>query len=79
MNPVKEKISCIIWEPSTSEWKGADLSMLEISNYITSNAEKTSIPIGYFYVGVLFSILVASKFSHNLFFYIPRFTAEFHS
>ncbi len=63
MNAVKEKISCIIWDPITSEWKGADLSMLDISNYIISNAEKTTMSVSYFYVGIIFSILVSSKFS----------------
>lgn len=53
---VKERISCIIWHKN--EWKGVDLSMLEISNCIIMNVKKASLPVDYFYVGIIFSILI---------------------
>lgn len=59
LNAVKEKISCLIWE---NEWKGADLSMLEISSYIIENADKTTLSTDYFYLGCFFSILISRKF-----------------
>lgn len=54
---VKDKISCLIWQGN--EWHGADLSMLEISQYITNNVEKTPLTIDYFYIGMIFSFLIA--------------------
>ncbi len=56
LNHVKEKISCFIWQ---NEWKGADLSMLEISNYIIENADKTPLSADYFYLGCIFSTLIS--------------------
>jgi len=60
LSSVKEKISCIIWH--NNEWKGVDLSMLEISNCIIMNVKKATLPVDYFYVGIIFSILIASKY-----------------
>ena len=57
LTSVKEKISCIIWH--NNEWKGVDLSMLEISNCIIMNVKKATLPVDYFYVGIIFSILIA--------------------
>jgi hypothetical protein len=55
--PVKvEKISCLIWE---NEWKGADMSMLEISTHIIENADKTALSPNYFYLGCFFSMLIS--------------------
>jgi hypothetical protein len=56
LSAVKEKISCIIWH--NNEWKGVDLSMLEISNCIIMNVKKASLSVDYFYVGIIFSILI---------------------
>lgn len=35
--------------------------MLEISNCIIMNVKKASLPVDYFYVGIIFSILIGSK------------------
>jgi len=55
-NVVRDKISCIIWEEN--EWKGADLSMSEISSYIQINVKKASFSLSYFYIGIVFSALI---------------------
>ncbi|CAF0879460.1 unnamed protein product [Brachionus calyciflorus] len=54
---IKDKIFCLIWQ--SNEWKGADLSMLEISNIIIGNVEKCALSLDYFYVGLFFSALIA--------------------
>ena len=58
-NVVRDKISCIIWEEN--EWKGADLSMSEISSYIQINVKKASFSLSYFYIGIVFSALIGCK------------------
>jgi len=54
---IKDKVSCLIWQ--SNEWKGADLSMLEISHFIITNVEKTSLSLDYFYIGIFFSFILA--------------------
>lgn len=56
----KQKISCLIWQGN--EWKGADLSMLEICNFIVTNVEKTPLSLDYFYIGVIFSFIISGLF-----------------
>lgn len=55
----KENISCIIWE--TNEWKGVDLSMSEISTYIQTAVRKNKFSLDYFYIGIVFSNIIACK------------------
>ncbi|RNA16009.1 homeodomain transcription factor [Brachionus plicatilis] len=54
---VKDKIFCLIWQ--FNEWKGADLSMLEISNMVIGNVEKHPLSHDYFYVGLILSLLIS--------------------
>ena len=61
LSAVKEKVKCIVWD--ISEWKGADLSMLEISNSIILNAKNENLGLDYFYIGMIFSFLISSKFT----------------
>jgi hypothetical protein len=75
LSAVKEKVKCIVWDKS--EWKGADLSMLEISNSIILNAKKQNLGLDYFYLGMVFSFLISCKliiliFHHffNIFFLV---------
>ena len=65
-NGVKKKISCIMWE--ANEWKGVDLSMNEISNYILTNVKKASFSLDYFYIGILFSIVIGCKYYLYIYF-----------
>jgi hypothetical protein len=60
LSAVREKISCIIWD--NNEWKGADLSMLEISNSIILNAKNEYLGLDYFYVGMILSLIISCKF-----------------
>ena len=55
----KENISCIIWE--SNEWKGVDLCMSEISTYIQTAVRKNRFSLDYFYIGIVFSIIIACK------------------
>lgn len=64
LNTIKKKISCLVWQ--TNKWKGADLSSLEISNYIIKSVNKISLPVDYFYIGIFCSILISCKYSSNL-------------
>lgn len=68
LNSVKERISCIIY--LGNEWKGVDLSMLEISNCIIMNVKKAFLPVDYFYVGMVFSILIGCKF--QIIYFLPK-------
>ena len=56
---MKEKVKCIVWDKN--EWKGADLSMLEISNSIILNAKKQNLGLDYFYLGMVFSFFISCK------------------
>lgn len=60
---VKDKIFCLIWQ--FNEWKGSDLSMLEISNMIIGNVEKHPLSNDYFYVGIFLSFVISSKIYFN--------------
>lgn len=62
----KENISCIIWE--SNEWKGVDLSMSEISTYIQTAVRKNKFSLDYFYIGIVFSIIIACKSFWSTFF-----------
>ncbi len=64
LNTIKKKISCLVWQ--TNKWKGADLSSLEISNYIIKSVNKISLPVDYFYIGIICSILISCKCSSHL-------------
>ncbi len=55
----KEKISCIMWDGN--EWKGVDLSMIEISNYIDNIVKKAAYALDYFYIGIVLSIILGRK------------------
>jgi hypothetical protein len=59
LSAVSHKISCIVWHGN--EWKGADLSMLEISTIIISNVRKAYLGLDYFYVGTILSAIITSK------------------
>lgn len=59
LSAVREKIGCIIWH--NNEWKGSDLSMLEISNSIMLNVKNEYLGLDYFYIGMIFSILIPCK------------------
>jgi hypothetical protein len=62
---VKEKISCLIW--TKNEWKGVDLSMLGISNFIIKSAEQMPLSLDYFYLGLVFSFIISTipVYYHN--------------
>lgn len=45
-----------MWE--SNEWKGVDLSMIEISNYIHNNVKKASLSLEYFYLGIILSVIL---------------------
>jgi hypothetical protein len=40
--------------------------MLEISHFIITNVEKTSLSLDYFYIGLFFSFILASKYNHTI-------------
>ena len=44
-----------------NEWKGVDLSMIEISNYIDNIVKKAAYALDYFYIGIVLSIILGRK------------------
>ena len=40
--------------------------MLEISHFIITNVEKTSLSLDYFYIGLFFSFILACKYNHTI-------------
>ncbi len=58
LHVVCKKISCIIWHED--RWKGADLSMFEISTIIISKVKAVQLGLSFFYVGTVFSFIITS-------------------
>ncbi len=48
-----------------NEWKGVDLSMIEITNYINKTVIKATYSLDYFYIGIVLSILIGRNKNNN--------------